>query len=191
MKLQKFPHLFQPLKVGTHTYRNRIEAAPSIFAATHLIEFPGFKTECKRRAMAMLESKAQGGCASVILGELSPNTTDCGRFPFEPDIDWTDFNDPYMVPMRENAEAIKKHGAIAIAELVSVGESKPMLPDGVEPLAPMEQVRADGVHVRAYTKEDIKRSIQEYVDASKWLKAAGWDGLLIHCGHGWLPGMKL
>lgn len=37
----------------------------------------------------------------------------------------------------------------------------------------------------------IKRSIQEYVDASKWLKAAGWDGLLIHCGHGWLPAQFL
>ena len=188
---QKFPDLFKPIQIGTHIYKNRIEASPSIFAAAHLIEFPGFKSQCKKRALRMLEAKARGGCASVILGELSTNTKDCGRFPFEPEINWKDFNDPCMANFKANAQAIKKYGAVALAELVEVGIFKPLLPDGIEPLGPCEYIREDGVHVHAFTKEDIKRIVREHVDACIWLKEAGWDGVVIHCGHGWLPAQFL
>lgn len=37
-KNQYFPHLFEPLKVGSKTIKNRIEAAPALFAFEHYIE---------------------------------------------------------------------------------------------------------------------------------------------------------
>ena len=38
-KNQYFPHLFEPLKVGSKTIKNRIEAAPALFAyGTHAPE---------------------------------------------------------------------------------------------------------------------------------------------------------
>ena len=37
-----FPHLFSPLKVGTKTIKNRIEAAPALFAFLHFIEGTAF-----------------------------------------------------------------------------------------------------------------------------------------------------
>ena len=38
-KNQYFPHLFEPLKIGTKTIKNRIEAAPALFAFEHFM-FP-------------------------------------------------------------------------------------------------------------------------------------------------------
>ena len=88
-KNKYFPNLFSPLKVGTKTIKNRIEAAPALFAFLHYIEGFAFNYEpgSPYRAFKMLESKAAGGAGSVVLGELSPNHTYCKRFPFEPDID--------------------------------------------------------------------------------------------------------
>ena len=57
-----FPHLFSPLKVGTKTFKNRIEAAPALFAFLHLVEAPAFNYygPGPERAFRMLEAKAAG-----------------------------------------------------------------------------------------------------------------------------------
>ena len=41
------------------------------------------------------------------------------------------------------------------------------------------------------TKEEILSCYQDYVTACKWFEAAGWEGVMIHCGHGWLPAQFL
>ena len=64
-KNQYFPHLFEPLKVGSKTIKNRIEAAPALFAFEHYIELDpdpfGYTTPVPERAFRMLEAKAKGG----------------------------------------------------------------------------------------------------------------------------------
>ena len=72
-----FPNLFSPIKVGTKVIKNRIEAAPALFAFEHYIEadFFGYYPPMPERAYRMLEAKAKGGAGSVVLGELSPNHT--------------------------------------------------------------------------------------------------------------------
>ena len=76
-KNQYFPHLFEPLKIGSKTIKNRIEAAPALFAFEHYIELDpdpfGYTTPVPERAFRMLEAKAKGGAGIVCLGELSPN----------------------------------------------------------------------------------------------------------------------
>lgn len=190
---EKFPHLFSPLQVGTHTYRNRIEASPTMFAFCHLIEFPGgvFPPRLPERAMRMLENRAKGGCASVTLGECAPNNTNCKRFPFEPDIDFTNFDDPWMPTIQATADVIKKHGAVAIAELVCSGNTKPDLGDGIAPLGPSAFLRDDGVQVKAFDQQSIDDIIQDHVNACRWFWYGGWDGIMIHAGHGWLPAQFL
>ena len=75
-KNQYFPHLFEPLKVGSKIVKNRIEAAPALFAFDHYIELDpdpfGYTTPVPERAFRMLEAKAKGGAGIVCLGELSP-----------------------------------------------------------------------------------------------------------------------
>ena len=107
-----FPHLFSPLKVGSKTIKNRIEAAPALFAFLHLVEAPvfGYYGPGPERTFRMLEAKATGGAGSVILGELSPNHTYCKRFPFEPEIDYSVRDDEYFNIMKKTADMIKRSG---------------------------------------------------------------------------------
>ena len=188
-----FPHLFSPIRVGTKTIRNRIEAAPALFAFLHLVEAPffGYAGPGPERAFRMLEAKAAGGAGSVVLGELSPNHTYCKRFPFEPDIDYTSREDEFFQIMKRTAEMIKSYGALPIGELLSTGEIKTAIGDGINPKGPDAKDLEDGTHQDAFTKEEIKEHIQEYITACQWFRDAGWEGIMIHCGHGWLPAQFL
>lgn len=189
-----FPNLFSPIKVGTKTIKNRIEAAPALFAFLHYQDCPQmrFKSESIERAYRMLEAKAAGGAGSVVLGELSPNHTYCKRFPFEPDIDFTSRDDEIFRITKRTAEMIKSYGALPIGELLSTGEIKTNIGDGINPKGPSEKDLDDGItHVDAFTREEIQEHIREHITACKWFEAAGWEGVMIHCGHGWLPAQFL
>ena len=188
-----FPHLFSPIKVGTKTIKNRIEAAPALFAFLHLVEAPFFNYygPGPERAFRMLEAKAAGGAGSVVLGELSPNHTYCKRFPFEPDIDYSSREDEYFQIMKKTAEMIKSYGSLPLGELLSTGEIKTAIGDGINPKGPDSKDLEDGTHQDAFTKEEIKEHIKEHIDACKWFRDAGWEGVVIHCGHGWLPAQFL
>ena len=189
-----FPNLFSPIKVGSKTIKNRIEAAPALFAFLHFIEGFAFNYEpgTPERAFRMLEAKAAGGAGSVVLGELSPNHTYDKRFPFEPEIDYHSRSDEYFQIMKKTADMIRSYGALPIGELLSCGEIKTNIGDGINPKGPSEKDLPDGItHVDAFTKEEIKACYQDYIDACRWLEASGWEGVLIHCGHGWLPAQFL
>ena len=190
-----FPHLFEPLKVGSKIVKNRIEAAPALFAFDHYIELDpdpfGYTTPVPERAFRMLEAKAKGGAGIVCLGELSPNHEYDKRFPFEPYLDYTSRSDKKFNIIKETAEMIKSYGELAIGELISCGEIKTNIGDGINPKGPSEKNLPDGTHVDAFTKEEILSCYQDYVTACKWFEAAGWEGVMIHCGHGWLPAQFL
>lgn len=189
-----FPHLFSPIKVGTKTIKNRIEAAPALFAFEHYIEADafGYYPPMPERAYRMLEAKAKGGAGSVVLGELSPNHTYCKRFPFEPDIDFSSRDDEIFEITKKTAEMIKSYGTLPIGELLSTGEIKTNIGDGINPKGPSEKDLDDGItHVDAFTKEEIQEHIQEHISACQWFCDAGWEGVMIHCGHGWLPAQFL
>ncbi len=189
-----FPHLFSPIKVGTKTIKNRIEAAPALFAFLHFVEGTAFNYEpgTPYRSFKMLEAKAAGGAGSVVLGELSPNHTYDKRFPFEPEIDYNSRDDEYFQILKKTAEMIKSYGALPVGELLSCGEIKTNIGDGVNPKGPSEKDLPDGItHVDAFTKEEIRECYQDYITACKWFRDAGWEGILIHCGHGWLPAQFL
>lgn len=189
-----FPHLFSPIKVGTKTVKNRIEAAPALFAFLHYVEAPafGYSPPGPERAFRMLEAKAAGGAGIVTLGELSPNHTYCKRFPFEPDIDFSSRDDEIFQITKKTAEMIKSYGAIPVGELLSTGEIKTNIGDGINPKGPSEKDLEDGAtHVDAFTREEIREHIREHIEACKWFRDAGWEGVNIHCGHGWLPAQFL
>lgn len=60
---QYFPYLFEPLKIGPKTVKNRIEAAPAMFAFEHFMEGDdpfGYTQPVNEKAYRMLEAKAKG-----------------------------------------------------------------------------------------------------------------------------------
>ena len=178
----KFEHLLSPMKVGSYTYRNRIVSAPMAFS---LVAQNPMAREVSYRK---LEGPAKGGNACVILGETDVNFTDAVRIPgfrpfdfAKPEEDMDTFN-----AVSTYATRIKKHGAIALAELVHCGQEKVPFGPGEEAIGPCETVNLAGVHVRPMTTADMDRIAKDFATAATYMQKAGFDGILVHGGHGFI-----
>lgn len=178
----QFTHLLSPLQVGNKTYRNRIVSAPMAFGL--IVQNPDARGPSYRK----LESSAKGGNACVILGETDINFTDAVRIPgFRP----FDFAKPEEDPetfdaVAEYAKRIKKHGAVALAELVHCGKEKIPFGPNEEAIGPVETTNIAGVKVRPMTEADMDRIVQDFATAATYMQKAGFDGVLLHGGHGFL-----
>lgn len=178
----KFEHLLSPMKVGNKTYRNRVVSAPMAFSL--IVQNP----EAQGPTYRKLESSAKGGNACVIVGELDVNFRDAVRIP---GFQYVDFSDPSKDPVTfdavsEYARRIHKHGAVALGELVHCGKEKVPFNDQQEAVGPVETVNLAGVHVRAMTKDDMDRIANDFAVAAAYIQKAGYDGVLIHGGHGFI-----
>jgi 2,4-dienoyl-CoA reductase-like NADH-dependent reductase (Old Yellow Enzyme family)/thioredoxin reductase len=80
---------------------------------------------------------------------------------------------------------------MAIAELSHFGVEKPLLEDGILPLGPVAYTKEDGTQVRAFDKESMEKVINDFADAADYMRAAGFQGVFVHGGHGWMIGQFL
>lgn len=177
--MNAYKHLFTPLKVGTHTYKNRIVAAP-IYCGTFL-NIPGLDYVLKHAMLA----RAAGGCAQVTLGETAVDFCGASREPFPP-IDYADLNDPTMAKLKPLVAAIRAEGAKCLIELSHCGESVEPIPGVQYGLGPMGYTRPDGLEIIAMDEAKMGEVIDHFVTAARFMQAAGMDGVMIHAGHGWL-----
>ena len=122
----KFPHLFSPLKVGTHTYKNRIVAAPIYCGTFGTIPF------LSSVFFQAFEERSKGGCAQVTVGETPVDFEYANREPFDP-IDYSRFEGPAFEALKRAAGVIKGNGSVALIELSHCGESKLAIPGLEEP----------------------------------------------------------
>ena len=178
--MSKFPHLFEPLKINDkYTMKNRITSAPMAFALI------ACDPEASEKSFRKLEAPARGGDAIVSVGELDVNFKDAVRIPLPP-VDFTEENSYPVQRVGEYARRIHKHGAIALLELCHCGAEKMPFDETQEAIGPNDEVRPSGVHVRAMTKDDMDRITNDFVICSKFAKNAGYDGIVIHGGHGFI-----
>ncbi len=179
--MKKFPNLFSPIKVGTRTYKNRIIGAP-IFCGP-FVHLP-FLSDVLYQAV---EGRAKGGCAQVTVGETPVNSVNAGKDPFPP-IDFTNYEDPAFPLLSKAATIIKENGAVAMIELNHVGAARLNLKEfeGSDNVGPVAQTNPDGKVVQPIDESIMMSIIEDFVKSAKFMKAAGFDGVMIHCGHGWL-----
>ncbi len=176
--MNKFKRLFTPMEIRGYKFRNRIETAPMAFGLIAL------DPEVAEKSYRKLESSARGGNAAVCLGEIDVNFKDAIRIPL-PEVDFTETEGHAINCIGEYAKRIHKHGAIALAELVHAGAEKVPLNDGQESIGPNDEER-NGVYVRAMTQDDMERICEDFKKASRFMMKAGFDGILVHGGHGFL-----
>jgi len=175
-----FPKLFEPLKINNvYTMKNRIACAPMAFALI------ACDPEAAEKSFRKLEAPARGGDAMVSVGELDVNFVDAVRIPLPP-VDFTE-KDSYAVrQVGEYARRIQRHGAIALCELCHPGAEKMPFNDRQEAVGPNDEVRPNGVRVRAMTEADMERIAGDFVTAARFVKNCGFDGVVIHGGHGFI-----
>lgn len=174
--MNTYPHLFSPLKIGSLTLKNRIEAAPvNISNPTQ----EGYLTPDN---IAIFEGKARGGAAIVHMGEcridMKTGISHRLAIPLE---------DPEVLPYLHAAtDAIKRHNAIAAVEILHPGtRTDPKYYDGTiwGPSAGPGHLGKD------YTELDqdtIDYIVDCFGNAAEMAKLGNVDMVMVHAGHGWL-----
>ena len=177
----KYPHLFEPIRLGNTLFRNRIFASPTGYTnmTGDNILPPG--------AAAYYARKALGGAASVATCELITDG-ELGRGG----ANHVAIEDPRAFnPLCRLAEEVTRHGAVATAELQHAGMFANRVPAfmGAKNMGfaygPVEMQVGDRV-VPEMPEEIIERTIQKYAQAALIAKRAGFGMVLVHAGHGWL-----
>ena len=193
MSIEKYPHLFAPLKVGSVIFRNRIFSAPN---GCQYLEYGGVPSAA---GAAFYERKAMGGAAAVTLGECIVDSATGQAHAYQILLD----NPQALPPLASAATAISRHGAVASVQLQHCGMYSHLVYErGGQLLGPVDiavpdvhhtnndghEVAAspDGLrHVRGMTEEEIEKLIRDFGRAAALVKQAGFGMVMIHAGHGW------
>jgi 2,4-dienoyl-CoA reductase-like NADH-dependent reductase (Old Yellow Enzyme family)/thioredoxin reductase len=173
---RKFPNLFSPLKVGDLTLKNRIISAPMTFP---ILTSDGCLTP---EANAFYELRAKGGAAVVTVSELIVHGVTGKYYPVQVLMDAPEAKDSLAAAAR----AVKRHGAIPSMELSHGGKYSLTNAECPVSYGPSDEF-SDGIQIaREMPKEMIYEITEAYGKAASLCKAAGFEMLLIHAGHGWL-----
>jgi 2,4-dienoyl-CoA reductase-like NADH-dependent reductase (Old Yellow Enzyme family)/thioredoxin reductase len=181
-----FPHLYEPIKIGGLTLKNRIVAAPS---SQGDVENDG---TLGKYNIAYYGRKAKGGAALVTVGDGIVHPT--GRNHPKQVLLYTDAALPSLLRC---AEEIHKYGALASYELSHGGiVCDPAYNDGRRPLGPSPVPVTIGFQtnhpVEIIAEEMTERQMEEiadgYAESAARVKKAGFDMAMVHAAHGWLIG---
>ena len=172
----KYPHLFEPFRIGSTVYRNHIFASPTgITAYSH---DGGFSDA----GIAYYERKAMGGAAAVCIGECQIDPAHGGRPGATVDLGKMNT----VSAMSRLAAAINGHGAAASVELQHYGmygANMGAKDGGWGPSA----LDVHGKMSKEMSEEQILATIKAYATAAANCKMAGFKMVTIHGAHGWLP----
>ena len=176
--VQKYPHLFSPIKIGALTAKNRIEATP---VGLSDLTKEGHLT---RENAYAYEAKARGGAAIITIGESNVyrrlGGTAHGRM--------VPLDDEEVLPgLINTTDAIHRHGALASIELLHPGRrANPHYFSGITIGPSGCESGVYGVPVVEMTEEMIAEVVEAFGDAAEMAKLGGCDMVMVHGGHGWL-----
>ena len=177
----RYDVLFEPVKIGPVTARNRFYAVPHAAGMTN--SMPHMRA-------AFRETKAEGGWGVVCSGYVSidPSSDDT---PLPCATLWDDED------IRSHAlmtEAVHKHGALAGVELWHGGGSVMNRTSRVAPLSPSGTSWMP-THVnfmgnqrpRSMERQDIRQVLDWQAQAARRAQRAGFDIVYVYAGMGYLP----
>ncbi len=196
-----YQHLLSPGNIGQMALRNRIIMSPM---GSNLSEADG---HCGERIQAYYEARARGGAGMVIVGVASIAWPEGACNPNQVAIS----SDEFLPGLSELAARVKSHNCRAAVQLQHAGKvavrdiaaGRPMLvpsiprhtPDEMSAALTPEELSAfvksytsEGARV-AYqeaTEEDIAALVANFADAADRALRAGFDGVEIHAGHGYI-----
>lgn len=175
-----YPHLFEPITIRNITFRNRIFSTPNCCFGEN------------SGNVAFFENKAKGGAAVVTLSEsaVSPkyDVQDPGF-----GMSLARRGDSNKARLGDITLAIKAFGAVPSIELNHHGMyARPDKNGGINPIGPVGFIRdRDGVEVLPMDEAMIEEAIEDYAVSAAFAKRCGFDMVMVHLGHGWLPAQFL
>ncbi|MBN1982103.1 MAG: FAD-dependent oxidoreductase [Chitinivibrionales bacterium] len=168
--MTNYPHLFSPLKIGTLTLKNRIQIPP-MGADDFAIEL-----------------RAQGGAALITLGESLVHGKTSRAHANTRCLD----DESLMPSLIKMVEAIKRNNTLASIEIVHSGRrAHPKYTEGGIVYGPSQGMGPYGVVVQEMGEALIEEIAEAYGHGAFMAQFAGFDMVMIHAGHGWLPAQFL
>jgi 2,4-dienoyl-CoA reductase-like NADH-dependent reductase (Old Yellow Enzyme family)/thioredoxin reductase len=186
-----YPHLFQPLQIGSMHIQNRVCHVPTDVSSSNA---DGSVSERDIHHHAQI---AKGGAGLIIVGATTPDSK-TGR-PTVTGL--VADNDNYIPGLTRLAAAMHQYGAKCLVQLQHPGRQA-ALPrnsymstnDTVVTLpwsAGHEIVYANagdekGKAIRAMSTEEVLEMVDLFTEAAWRVQAAGFDGVELHAAHGYL-----
>ena len=181
MSKERFPSLFRPLEIAGRTLKNRVYQTPM---SVCYADKEGYVTP------ALIEHygrRAQGGVAMVMTENVAVSVA--GRqLPRQALIS----EERFLPGLTKLAAEIKKHGALAVIQLVHAGryagpwdeyEKRRRLSPSALPF-PLTVSRV--VTPQEITRQEMQETIEAFGTAAVLAKRAGFDGVEIHGAQGFL-----
>lgn len=155
--MNKYQHVFTPVKIGRMTVKNRIEHAPAMPILA------GWDGDITRDLIEWERAMARGGAGIVTIGDTPVVTEIASRLGHVLNLG----TDKSINVLNRLAETIQRYGAKASIELT--------YHDHFISHSPGE-----------FTSEGIKSFIDAHVQAARRCLVAGLDMIMIHAAHGHL-----
>jgi len=173
-----FPKLFQPGQIGTMLLKNRIVMAP---ISSNLAAEGGYVSD---RMIFHYAERARGGTGLITVENV------CIAYPLarhgaaQPRID----DDVFIPGLRRLTDAIHRGGAQATVELTHPGMNAGLrYIEGEIPVAASALPRPkDGLIPRELSEDEVVVVIEQYVDAARRARQAGFDAIELQACHGLL-----
>ena len=177
----RYDILFEPVKIGPVTARNRFYAVPHAAGMTNAMP---------RMRAAFRETKAEGGWGVVCTGYVSIHpSSDDAPLPFATLWDEDDVRSHALM-----TEAVHRHGALAGIELWHGGGSVMNRTTRTPPLSPSGTAWM-ATHVnfmgnqrpKMMDVDDIRELLAWQAEAARKARRAGFDIVYVYAGMGYLP----
>lgn len=195
--------LFQPGNIGNMNLRNRIVMAPM---GSFLAQEDGFVDE---RHKLYYERRARGGVGLVIVEVAAVDHPRGAAMTHQIGLS----HDRFIPGLTDLVERIHRHGAKTAIQLQHAGkiatrdlvDGRPMSVPSADIGMPMEGVLSDltaeeiykivgryakipegGSLIHELSMEEISQIVTRFGEAAKRARRAGFDGVEIHAGHGYL-----
>ena len=170
--MTKYPHLFEPIKIGNRIVKNRIFMPP---ISTNLAN-KGYVTD---ELIQHYGARAKGGVGLIVSEVVTVEPT----YIYLPG-DMSIHDDSYIEGWKKLFAEVHKYGTVLLPQLFHPAYMAFPIPGTPQLIAPS----AVGPYYareapREVTVEELKVIIKQFGEAALRVKAAGGDGVEIHAAH--------
>ena len=171
----QFQRILEPIEIGSMRLKNRIVMAPML---DNFDGDDGYPTERKKK---YLVARARGGAGLIIIGSICVDSRSGRANKNQLLID----DDKFIPGLRAIVRSIQRYGTKVCAQIHHFGPySDPNLVH-IQNLAP-SAITVAGRIAREMTLNEIQEIVSRHVEAATRAKKAGFDGIEIMMGGGYL-----
>jgi len=169
--------LFSPISIGSMEVKNRLVMAPMT------TQWAGPGDTVGQRLIDYHVARAKGGVGLITFEVCTVDR----RYPYQVHTVGL-WSDELIASHRELTKAVHAHGAKIVPQISHPGpESASPFVNKLQPIGPSSYRSAATWQVcREATIEEIELAIEQYGEAARRAREAGYDGMELHCAHAYM-----